>query len=182
MEGVLALLEARLPWWTHDASFLEQTLIDSPWADPELPSLVAVDDEGGHPRIHRLSGATAEARRPRASRDLLRALTVSSDPKAGPAGALLLRRLLSGDQDLTWTDSPTEGVVRMWRAFGGHLDQPRSWDWMLVLRPFRWARGVLTARDAPRRGAGGRARGRASGPGLGGPVRSRGRSPTSRRR
>ena len=146
VQGVLALLEARLPWWTHDESFLEQTLIDSPWADPELPSLVAVDDEGGI-----LGFIGSQVRRLKLDDRELRGiccahLTVSSDPKAGPAGALLLRRLLSGDQDLTWTDSPTEGVVRMWRAFGGHLDHPRSCDWMLVLRPFRWARGVLTAR------------------------------------
>ena len=146
VQGVLALLEARLPWWTNDESFLEQTLIDSPWADPELPSLVAVDDEGGI-----LGFIGSQVRRLKLDDRELRGvccahLTVSSDPKAGPAGALLLRRLLSGDQDLTWTDSPTEGVVRMWRAFGGHLDHPRSCDWMLVLRPFRWARGVLTAR------------------------------------
>jgi hypothetical protein len=144
--GVLALLEARLPWWTHDESFLEQTLIDSPWADPDLPSLVAVDDEGGI-----LGFIGSQVRRLKVDDRELRGiccahLTVSSDPRAGPAGALLLRRLLSGEQDLTWTDSPTEGVVRMWRAFGGHLDHPRSCDWMLVLRPFRWARGVLTAR------------------------------------
>src|SRR6476661_953957 len=145
VEGVLALLEARLPWWTHDESFLEQTLIDSPWADPELPSLVAVDDEGGI-----LGFIGSQVRRLKLDDRELRGiccahLTVSSDPKAGPAGALLLRRLLSGDQDLTWTDSPTEGVVRMWRAFGGHLDHPRSCDWMLVLRPFRWARAAVAA-------------------------------------
>ena len=96
VEGVLALLEARLPWWTHDESFLEQTLIDSPWADPELPSLVAVDDEGGI-----LGFIGSQARRLKLDDRELRGiccahLAVSSDPRAGPAGALLLRRLLSG--------------------------------------------------------------------------------------
>ncbi|MGH2965697.1 MAG: hypothetical protein ACRDMH_10005 [Solirubrobacterales bacterium] len=146
VEGVLALLAARLPWWTHDESFLEQTLIDSPWADPGLPSLVAVDDGGGI-----LGFIGSQVRRLKLDDRELRGiccahLVVAADRRAGPAGALLLRRLLSGDQDLTWTDSPTEGVVRMWRAFGGNLDHPRSCDWMLVLRPFQWARGVLTAR------------------------------------
>ncbi len=75
------------------------------------------------------------------------ALTWSWPTTAGPepAGALLLRGMLSGDQDLTWTDSATETVARMWRSFGGQLDHPRSCDWMLVLRPFRWARGLLAA-------------------------------------
>jgi hypothetical protein len=78
-------------------------------------------------------------------------LTVASDRGAGHVGALLLRRVLSGAQDLTWTDSPTEGVVRMWRAFGGHSDHPRSCDWMLVLRPLRWGAGVVA--QMARRGA-----------------------------
>ncbi len=155
LKAVIALLEARLHWWTHDESFLAQTLIDSPWADPELPSLVAVDDQGDI-----LGFIGAQVRRLRFDDRELRGvccahLTVAADRGAGPAGALLLRRLLSGGQDLTWTDSPTEGVVRMWRAFGGHLDHPRSCDWMLVLKPVRWAGGIVAAmaRRAPMREA-----------------------------
>jgi hypothetical protein len=151
--GVVALLRARLPWWTHDDSFLTETLIDSSWADPELPSLVAVDDAGDV-----LGFIGAQVRRLRFDDRELRGvccahLVVAADRRAGPAGALLLRRLLSGSQDLTWTDSPTDAVVRMWRAFGGHVDHPRSCDWMLVLRPLRWGQGVLTAktRGAPLR-------------------------------
>jgi hypothetical protein len=130
---------------------LANTLIDSPWADPELPSLVAVDAEE---EIVGFIGA--QVRRLRLDDRELRGvccghLTVASDRGAGHVGALLLRRVLSGAQDLTWTDSPTEGVVRMWRAFGGHSDHPRSCDWMLVLRPLRWSAGVLA--QMARRGA-----------------------------
>jgi hypothetical protein len=153
LQAVVALLEARLPWWTHEDSFLTETLIDSSWAEPDLASLVAVDAQG-----ELLGFIGAQARRVRFGDRSLRGiccahLVVSADPKAGPAGALLMRRLLSGDQDLTWTDSPTSTVVRIWRAFGGHLDHPRSCDWMLVLRPFPWARGIVAAkiRRAPLR-------------------------------
>ena len=73
-------------------------------------------------------------------------LVVADDPRVGPAGALLLRRMLSGKQDLTWTDTATDGVARMWRTFGGHIDHTRSFDWMLVLRSVRWARELLTTR------------------------------------
>jgi hypothetical protein len=73
-------------------------------------------------------------------------LVVADDPRVGAAGALLLRRMLSGEQDLTWTDTATDGVAQMWQTFGGHLDHTRSLDWMLVLRPVRWAREVLTTR------------------------------------
>ncbi len=149
----MALLEARLPWWTHEGSFLTETLIDSSWAEPDLASLVAVGEAG-----ELLGFIGAQPRRLRfGDRDLrgicCAHLVVSADRRAGPAGALLMRRLLSGDQDLTWTDSPTSTVVRIWRSFGGHLDHPRSCDWMLVLRPFSWARGVAAAklRRAPLR-------------------------------
>jgi hypothetical protein len=146
LEPVTELLKARLPSWAHGESFLAETLIDSRWADPELPSLVATDDAGAI-----IGFIGAQVRRVRFDDRTLRGvccahLVVSGDRRAGAAGALLLRRLLSGDQDLTWTDSPTEGVVRMWRSFGGHLDHPRSCDWMLVLRPFRWIGGLATAR------------------------------------
>jgi hypothetical protein len=155
VKAVLALLRARLPSWTQDESFLTETLVDSRWADPDLPSLVAVDDQG-----EVLGFIGAQVRRVRFDDRELRGvccahLVVAGDRRAGPAGALLLRRLLAGKQHLTWTDSPTEAVVRMWRAFGGHLDHPRSCDWLLVLRPFRWAGGVVAAkaRRAPSREA-----------------------------
>lgn len=146
LKAAIALLKARLHWWTHDESFLAQTLIDCPWADPELPSLVATGDQG-----ELLGFIGAQVRRLRFDDRELRGvccahLTVAADRSAGAAGALLLRRLLSGRQDLTWTDSPTAGVVRMWRAFGGYTDHPRSCDWMLVLRAFRRVRGLLAVR------------------------------------
>jgi hypothetical protein len=71
---------------------------------------------------------------------------VADDPRVGPAGALLLRRLLSGGQDLTWTDTATDVVAQMWRTFGGQTDHTRSCDWMLILRPLRWAREIFRAR------------------------------------
>ena len=135
----------RLPWWSHDESFLAQTLIDSAWADAELPSLVAVDDQGSI-----LGFIGSQVRRLKVDDRELRGvccahLVVAGDRRARARGGASLRRLLSGEQDLTWTDSPTDGVVRMWRALGG-FDHPRSCDWMLVLRPFRWAGGILAAK------------------------------------
>jgi hypothetical protein len=53
--------------------------------------------------------------------------------------------MLGGEQDLTWTDTATDATARMWRTFGGHIDQARSLDWMLVLRPMRWLGKVLAS-------------------------------------
>src|ERR1700752_1632617 len=143
--AVSALLKRHLPGWTHSEGFLARTLVDSAWADPDLPSLVAVDDHGDivgfiGAQVRRLQFDDRELRGVCCGH-----LTVAADRGAGHAGALLLRRLLSGTQDLTWTDSPTDAGVRMWHAFGGHLDHPRACDWMLVLRPLRWTGEVVAA-------------------------------------
>ncbi len=146
LPAVASLLAARLPAWTQDESFLAETLIDQRWASTELPSLVAVGVDGSI-----LGFIGSQVRRMRLDDRILQGvccshLVVADDPRVGAAGALLLRRMLSGAQELTWTDTATDGVAQMWRSFGGHIDQARSLDWMLVLRPVRWVRQMLTTR------------------------------------
>lgn len=145
LPAVARLLAAQLPSWNQDQSFLAQTLIDQRQATPELPSLVAVDGDA------LLGFIGVQARRIRFGERRVAAvccshLVVADDPRVGATGALLLRRLLSGDQDLTWTDTATDVVARMWRTFGGHVDQARQFDWMLVLRPSRWLGGLVSGR------------------------------------
>jgi hypothetical protein len=56
---------------------------------------------------------------------------------------------------VTWTDSVTNDVVRMWRVLKGRVDHARAVDFMLVLRPTRWGTTVvyerLIRRTSPRR-------------------------------
>jgi hypothetical protein len=61
---------------------------------------------------------------------------------------------MGGPQDLTFTDTATEVVARMWRTFGGRADAGRSTGWMLVLRPAPWAVAVGRARVQGRRAPG----------------------------
>jgi hypothetical protein len=145
LPAVAALMEARFPGWTEGEAFLAETLLDHPWADPELPSYVAVDD--GEELIGFIG---AQARHMRLDDRRLRAvcashLVVSDDQRAGVQGALLLRRLLSGPQDLTFTDSATDRVLQMWERFGGHQDHARCYDFMVVLRPVRWLSAITRA-------------------------------------
>jgi hypothetical protein len=139
------LMKAGLPGRTADEGFLGATLVDQPWADPELPSLVAEARDG-----EVVGFVGVQARRLRYGTRSLRGvccshLVVAPGGKAGPAGALLLAKLLAGPQDVTWSDSATEGVVRVWNACGGHADHTRSCDWMLVLRPARWLESIVRA-------------------------------------
>jgi hypothetical protein len=127
-------------------AFLHHTLVDGPWQDRELPSLVSVDDNG---RIVGFIGSNP--RRLRLRDEDLRAvwaahLMVDPERSDGPAGALLLRRLLRGPQDLTLTDTASRAVTRMWEAFGGRVDPLRSLQWMHVLRPARWLAAVASRR------------------------------------
>ena len=141
MPAVTAILQANLPGWARDEGFLASSLLDRRWADVDPPSLVAVE-EG---KVVGFMGAQAR-RLVLDDRELLGVcasqLAVNPEHRGGAAGALLMRRLLSGPQDLTWVDSATDLVTRMWRAFGGEVDLARAVDWMLVLRPLRWTAGI----------------------------------------
>jgi hypothetical protein len=145
LPAVTALMEERFAGWTHGETFLAATLLDHPWAEDDLPSYVAV---GEADEIIGFIGI--QVRRMRLDERSLRAvvtshLVVSADRRAGYAGTLLLRQALAGPQDLTWTDSATDRVLRLWRSLGGHMNYSRCYSWMFVLKPLRWLGAVLSA-------------------------------------
>ena len=154
---VTELLCERLPNgpWRSDRSFLAASLIEHPEADPELPSLVASDDDG---RIVGFIGSQARAFTfaDRPVRGVLCSHLAVASEGAGAAAALLLRGLLSGPQDFTFTDTAVDPVARAWRRLGGSPDSGRSTDWMLSLGPGRFAfRPVRFGRAVARAKAGG---------------------------
>jgi hypothetical protein len=144
LEAVARLVSAELPGWRRSADVLNRNLVDHPWAGTPLTSLVATDDDG-----EIIGTFGLQERRLLFNGEELRGvscshLVVASESRGGAAGAMLVRRLLQGDQDLTWTDSGTADVVRIWRTFGGHVDHTRTADWMYVLRPAQWLRNVVS--------------------------------------
>jgi hypothetical protein len=143
LPAVVELLQDRMPGWTGSEETIAGTMIDHPWADEEIGPFVSVDGEGKilgfiGVQVRRLIFDDRPIRGVVATQ-----LAVTED--AGAAGALLIRRVLSGPQELTWSDGTTEGVVRIWRTFGGAQDYVRACDWLLVLRPIRWFRGTVAA-------------------------------------
>jgi hypothetical protein len=117
------------------AGYFERTLLDHPWADPEIPSLVYLDDHGtvkgfigSHVRRLRLDGRPL---RMACSGQLM------SDPavRNRAVGTLLLRRFFAGPQDLTMTDGATETTRRIWSGLGGSVGHLGSISW---LRLFDW--------------------------------------------
>ena len=130
------------------APLFERTLLDHPWYDEEIPSLVFEDATAGivgflgsHVRRFRFGDRPV---RVACSGQLV------SDPafRARGAGALLLRRYLAGPQELTLTDGATDDVRAMWEGLGGKTATEASIGWTKVFRPMAFA----TAMAARRRG------------------------------
>ncbi len=99
--------------------FFTRTIFDNPWADPELPSLVAVDERG-----RPIGFMAGEVRRLRFGEQSVRSvwgahLVVEPAARRLGVGAVLLRRMLNGAQDLTVTESGSQLVKRMWQTVGG---------------------------------------------------------------
>jgi hypothetical protein len=117
------------------AEYFARTLLDHPWADPELPSLVYEQPGRG---IVGIMGSYV--RRLQFGERTLRMrcggqLVADPDVDQPPIGTLLLRRFLSGPQDLAITDGATDEVRKIWEALGGRTNALMSISWTRVYRP-----------------------------------------------
>jgi hypothetical protein len=134
------------------AGLLERLLFDNPWADPEIPSLLARDGRG---RAVGLIGASA--RRLVLDGQPVR-LAVEShlvvdpaaqDPLAAPR---LIRHLLDGPQDATITDTAVDSVRHMWMRLGGGMRHLECFEWIRVFHPWATAAAVAERRRGRRLG------------------------------
>jgi len=128
------------------AGFLRRTLIDQPWADPEIPSLVAVE-EGA------IIGFTAaEVRRMRLGGRTMRFAwaahsAVAPTARTRAVGFVLMRKLLEGPQDATLGDGASPLMEQMWLRLGGQRLDLKGIHWVRVFRPASVAAHLV----APRR-------------------------------
>ncbi len=127
--------------------YFERTLLDHPWVDPDIPSLVYEDPAGeivgflgSHVRRLRVDG-----------RPVLMAcsgpLVAAPESRCRGVGALLMRRYLSGPQDLTITDGATDPVRRMWVGLGGQPLVHASIGWTKMFRPAATSMSWLSQRN-----------------------------------
>jgi hypothetical protein len=125
------------------ADYFARTLLDYPWADPELPSLVYEQTGQG---IVGMMGSYV--RRIQFGERTLRMRCggqLAADPRVEqpPVGTLLLRQFLSGPQDLSITDGATDDVRKMWEALGGKANALASISWTRVLRPASYTANLV---------------------------------------
>ncbi len=145
LQAVVKLLGDQLEGWDGDVGLIEAAFLDHPWMDPETPSLV-IDDGGTptgfigvHPRRIEFDGQPVKGA-------CCTHLVVHPDGRAAGGGAQLVRAVMSGPQELTWSDTTIPVVARMWTVFGGRIDYARVADWIIVLRPFRWGARAVASR------------------------------------
>lgn len=117
------------------SAYFERTLLDHPWADPDIPSLVYEDDGrilaflGSHVRRLSFDGRPIRMAVPGQ-------FVADREHPHKAAGALLMRRYLSGPQDITIAEG--EAPIRfMWEKLGGVALQPACVSWTRHLRPAR---------------------------------------------
>ena len=124
--------------------FLRRSLVDDPWADPELPSLVAAEDG-------RIVGmVTVGARRMRlAERDVRVAVLANLavlPGTTGPVGVRLMQQALRGPQDASISDTASDVARRMWIRLGGTTLPVSAIHWIRVLAPWQTAADELSRR------------------------------------
>jgi hypothetical protein len=126
--------------------FFRETLLGSPWADPELPSLVYEDEEAGllgflasHPRRLLFNGK-------RISLGVSGQLVTDLERAKPGTGALLMRSHMRGAQDITLTDGATPVVQAMWERLGGFTLALASLGWTRVIRPAGFAAALAARR------------------------------------
>jgi hypothetical protein len=139
------------------AAHFRRTLLDHPWADPEIPSLVCEEPDGAisgfigcHVRRLLFDGTPIR---------LACGGQLVTDPEARKraVGFFLLREFLAGRQELAITDTAVAATRVMWTRIGGQLAPLQSIGWFRLLRPLPFAVDFARSR---RRGAAGQGRGR----------------------
>jgi hypothetical protein len=129
-------------------AFLRRTLIEQPWADPEIPSLVALDADGLV-----VGFVAAEVRRVRVGGRPLRFAwaahtAVAPASRSHAAGFLLMRSLLQGPQDATLGDGASPLMEQMWLRLGGRRLEQKGIHWVRLFRPASVAAHLVRVRRA----------------------------------
>ncbi len=113
--------------------------LSNPWATPEMPALVYVDQG----KVEGFLGVLPRAMEFRGRPIVLATLSpfmVNPEYQGETVGSQLLAKAFSGPQDLSWTDGASGHLKAGWTALGGHAADLYAFNWIRILRPFGTAR------------------------------------------
>lgn len=124
-------------------NLLPRLFVNTPHADPEMPGLVSVGDDG------RLNGMIGRITRRMEFRGRPIRAAVSCELFVDPAhrskmlGVKLLKKLMAGPQDLLFSDIANETSRKIWTGLGGSVASWYGLTWAKVLRPAQFALSML---------------------------------------
>ena len=127
-------------------NLLPKLFVNTPHADPELPGLVSVSDDG------RLTGMIGRITRRMEYRGRAIRAAVACELFVDPAhrsqmlGVKLLKRLMAGPQDLLFSDIANETSRKIWTGLGGSVASWYGLTWVKVLRPAQFALSMFSDR------------------------------------
>ncbi len=127
-------------------NLLPGLFVKTPHADPELPGLVSVGDDG------RLTGMIGRITRRMEFRGRPIRAAVACELFVDPAqrsqmlGVKLLKKLMAGPQDLLFSDIANETSRKIWTGLGGSVAAWYGLTWVKVLRPAQFALSLLRER------------------------------------
>lgn len=137
--GVVALrqrcfAESAQPSIADAENYFREIFFESPWVDPELPSLVYEDVAG---RIAGFSGVISRRMcfRGETIRVAVPTQFVVAPESRGLAGVQLVKRVFAGPQDLTMSDVANDSARLVWERSGATTLPMYSLHWTHVLAP-----------------------------------------------
>lgn len=133
------------------AGYFRRHYLEGPFADPDCPSLVHLSGAG---EVEGFAGRVVQpfAFKGRTLRvAIVGTLMVRDHHKTPMAGARLLKGLMAGPQDLTFSETAGDASLLMWRQLRGAVLDRHSLDFFRVLKPARFALDLLAARIGPAR-------------------------------
>ncbi len=131
-------------------AYMQEVFFQNPWRDDELASLVCVSRDGTLAGFLGVLPRTMLFRGQPIRAAVSTQWMVNPDPRFALVGVELMRRFFDGPQDLSLTDGANDISARLWEGLGGQTALLYSMDWLRVLRPARWATGVLSQRKGLR--------------------------------
>ena len=145
--AVVGLFERVYPaqrWRSRQACerYFGQIFFANPWRDLELPSWLAEErgiTVGFLGVVPRRMAFGARPLKVAVGSQFM----VHPDWRQSLVALLLMKKVISGEQDLFLTDGANERTRRLWIATGGTIPMLQNLDWTRLLRPTRYALSLL---------------------------------------
>jgi hypothetical protein len=128
----------------------QTVFLQNPWRSDDLPSLVCVTSEGA------VGGFLGVIPRRMVFRGKPVRVAVATQLMVDPRKALgfaaiaLVRRFLSGPQDLSYSDGAKDHAAKLWQLQGGGPALLLSMEWTRVFRPARHLASILSQKKGLR--------------------------------